>query len=81
MRKIQDCNISLRISKNLKNRFNDFSLQYELHSSSVIRQALLWYLQRQMDEELPRVDTSPTVSDRGGRSTEWLACRGEIEKS
>jgi len=74
MRKIQDCNISLRISKNLKNRLNDFSLQYELHGSSVIRQALLWYLQRQMDEELPRVISSqpPSVADEG-RQNGWLA--------
>jgi len=52
MRKIQDSNISLRISKNLKKRLTDFSLQYDLHSSSVIRQALLCYLQRQMDDKL-----------------------------
>jgi len=74
MRKIQDSNISLRISKNLKNRLNDFSLQYELHSSSVIRQALLWYLQRQMDEELPRVLSSqPSPIGEEGRQNGWLA--------
>jgi len=74
MRKIQDCNISLRISKNLKNRLNDFSLQYELHGSSVVRQALLWYLQRQMDKELPRVISSkPSPIEEEGRQNGWLA--------
>ena len=74
MRKIQDSNISLRISKNLKNRLNDFSLQYELHSSSVVRQALAWYLQRQMDEELQRTISSqpPSMADES-RQNGWLA--------
>jgi len=74
MRKIQDCNISLRISENLKKRLTDFSLQYELHSSSVIRQALLWYLQRQMDEELPGVLSSqPSSMADESRQNGWLA--------
>ena len=74
MRKIQDCNISLRISKNLKKRLNDFSLQYELHSSSVIRQALLCYLQRQTDENLPKaISSQPSPIGKEGRPSAWLA--------
>ena len=74
MRKIQDCNISLRISKNLKKMLTDFSLQYELHSSSVIRQALLWYLQRRMDEELPKgISSRPSPIGEEGRPSAWLA--------
>ena len=74
MRKIQDSNISLRISNNLKNMLTDFSLQYELHSSSVIRQALLWYLQRQRDEELPRtISSKPSPIEEEGRPSAWLA--------
>ena len=74
MRKIQDSNISLRISKNLKKTLTDFSLQYELHSSSVIRQALLWYLQRQPKEELPPIISSGTsLMAEGNRQNGWLA--------
>ena len=74
MRKIQDSNISLRISNNLKKRLTDFSLQYELHSSSVVRQALLCYLQRQMDEELPKVLSSQLSSiGEESRPSVWLA--------
>ena len=73
MRKIQDSNISLRISNNLKKMLTDFSLQYELHSSSVVRQALLWYLQRQMDEELPRtISSRPSSIGEEGRPSAWL---------
>ena len=74
MRKIQDSNISLRISKNLKNRLTDFSLQYELHSSSVIRQALLWYLQRHMQVERARaISSMPASMVDEGRPNAWLA--------
>ena len=74
MRKIQDCNISLRISKNLKKELTDFSLQYELHSSSVIRQALLCYLQGQMHDKLPGSTSpkTPLMADECQQSA-WLA--------
>ena len=74
MRKIQDSNISLRISENLKKTLTEFSLRNELHSSSVIRQALIWYLQRHMQEERSGV-TSSNPSPIGGevRSGAWLS--------
>ena len=74
MRRIQDCNISLRISENLKKNLTEFSLRNELHSSSVVRQALLWYLQRHMQEEKARaISSQPTPMGDGIRPSVWLA--------
>lgn len=70
MRKIQNENLSIRLTSNLKKRLIDFSLQHDLHTSCVIRQALALYLKEQMEPELPRLITGSMEHER--RPTAWL---------
>ncbi len=47
MRKIQNSNISFRVTNDLKERLTEFSLENDVHCSAVIRQALASYLKGQ----------------------------------
>ena len=62
MRKIQNSNISIRVTSDLKERLTEFSLENDVHCSAVIRQALVSYLKGQR----PRLvmDPSPLSQTR-----------------
>ncbi len=53
MRKIQNDNITFRVTNDLKSRLTEFCLENDLHNSAVLRQALVKYLKDQMEIELP----------------------------
>jgi hypothetical protein len=54
MRKIQNDNITFRVTTDLKSRLTEFCLENDLHNSAVLRQALVKYLkEQQMEMELP----------------------------
>jgi hypothetical protein len=55
MRKIQNDNITFRVTTDLKSRLTEFCLESDLHNSAVLRQALAQYLREQMKVELPRL--------------------------
>ena len=55
MRKIQNDNITFRITTDFKSRLTEFCLENDLHNSAVLRQALAQYLKEQMEVELPRL--------------------------
>ena len=55
MRKIQNDNITFRVTNDLKSWLTEFCLENDLHNSAVLRQALAKYLREQMDVELPRL--------------------------
>ena len=55
MRKIQNTNISFRATTDLKQRLTDYCLENDLHNSSVIRQALNFYLRQETKENMPRL--------------------------
>ena len=55
MRKIQNTNISFRATTDLKQRLTDYCLEYDLHNSNVIRQALNSYLRQETKENMPRL--------------------------
>ena len=54
MRKIQNANISFRVTNDLKERLTEFCLENDCHNSFVLRQALASYLKGQRKAELPR---------------------------
>jgi len=54
MRRIQNDNITFRVTTDLKNRLIEFCLDNDLHDSAVLRQALAEYLKEQMVVERPR---------------------------
>ena len=60
MRKIQNDNITFRVTTDLKGRLTEFCLENDLHNSAVLRQALAKYLKEQMEMELPRLVAKPT---------------------
>jgi len=68
MRKIQTENLSIRLTNTLKKHLIEFSLQHELHSSCVIRQALASYLKAQTE---PRPMVGSMEHER--RPSAWLA--------
>ena len=70
MRKIQNTNLSIRLTSDLKKRLIEFSLQHDLHSSFVIRQALALYLKGQTETELPRLMVGSAEVER--RPSAWL---------
>jgi hypothetical protein len=55
MRKIQNDNITFRVTTDLKSRLTEFCLDNDLHNSAVLRQALAKFLKEQMEVELPRL--------------------------
>jgi hypothetical protein len=55
MRKIQNDNITFRVTNDLKSRLTEYCLENDLHNPSVLRQALAKYLKEQMAVELPRL--------------------------
>ena len=55
MRKIQNDNITFRVTTDLKCRLTEFCLENDLHNSAVLRQALVKHLREQMAVELPRL--------------------------
>ena len=56
MRKIQNDNITFRVTTDLKKRLTEYCLENDLHNSAVLRQALARYLkEQQMEMELPRL--------------------------
>ena len=55
MRKIQNANISFRVTNDLKERLTEFCLDNDVHNSFVLRQALASYLKGQRKAELPRL--------------------------
>ena len=55
MRKIQNTNISFRVTNDLKERLTEFCLDNDCHNSFVLRQALVSYLKGQRKAELPRL--------------------------
>ena len=57
MRKIQNNNITFRVTTDLKKRLTEFCLENDLHNSVVLRQALVVYLKGQRKTELPRLLT------------------------
>ena len=62
MRKIQNANMSFRVTTDLKKRLTKFCEENDLHGSLVIRQALAVYLKRQKEAELPRLmEPSPSA--------------------
>jgi len=62
MRKIQNSNISLRVTNDLKERLTEFSLENDLHCSTVVRQALATYLKGQRPRLM--MDPSPLSQTR-----------------
>ena len=55
MRKIQNANMSFRVTTDLKKRLTKFCEENDLHGSVVVRQALAVYLKGQKEAELPRL--------------------------
>ena len=55
MRKIQNDNITFRITTDLKSRLTEFCLKNDLHNSAVLRQALAQYLRERRKAELTRL--------------------------
>jgi hypothetical protein len=55
MRKIQNDNITFRVTNDLKSRLTEFCLENDLHNSSVLRLALAKYLKEHKEVELPRL--------------------------
>ncbi len=54
MRKIQNANITFRVTGDLKHRLTEYCLENDCHNSAVIRQALASYLKAQMEAGLQR---------------------------
>ncbi len=61
MRKIQNANISFRVTNDLKKHLTKFCQENDLHNSFVIRQALALYLRGQMVPELPHLKHNASV--------------------
>jgi predicted transcriptional regulator len=55
VRKIQNANMSFRVTADLKKRLTKFCEENDLHGSLVIREALAVYLKRQKEADLPRL--------------------------
>ena len=55
MRKIQNDNITFRVTTDQKKRLTEYCLENDLHNSAVLRQALARYLKEQRTVELPRL--------------------------
>jgi predicted transcriptional regulator len=53
MRKIQNANITFRVTNDLKERLTEYCLENDCHNSVVIRHALASYLKAQREAELP----------------------------
>jgi hypothetical protein len=69
MRKIQNANITFRVTNDLKERLTEYCLQNDCHNSVVVRLALASYLKAQRETELPRL-MAPQSS---APSTGWVA--------
>jgi hypothetical protein len=69
MRKIQNDNITFRVTTDLKSRLTEFCLENDLHNSAVLRQALVKYLKEQMEVELPRLIVRHTADLGAHHST------------
>ena len=54
MRKIQNDNITFRVTNDLKSKLTEFCLENDFHNSAVLRQALAKYL-KEHEVELPRL--------------------------
>ena len=55
MIKIQDANITFRVTGDLKHRLTEYCFENDCHNSVVIRQALASYLKAQMEAGPPRL--------------------------
>ena len=55
MRKIQNDNITFRVTTDQKKRLTEYCLENDLHNSAVLRQAIARYLKEQRTVELPRL--------------------------
>ena len=55
MRKIQNANITFRVTNDLKERLTEYCLKNDCHNSVVVRLALAAYLKAQREAELPRL--------------------------
>ena len=71
MRKIQNANITFRVTNDLKERLTEYCLQNDCHNSVVVRLALASYLKAQRETELPRL----IVPQSSAPSTGWVAGR------
>ena len=60
MRKIQNDNITFRITTDLKRRLTEYCLENDLHNPAVLRHALARYLKEQRTVELPRLVAEPS---------------------
>ena len=69
MRKIQNANITFRVTNELKERLTEYCLQNDCHNSVVVRLALASYLKAQRETEPPRL-MAPQSS---APSTGWVA--------
>jgi hypothetical protein len=67
MRKIQNANITFRVTNDLKERLTEYCLENDCHNSVVVRLALASYLKAQRETELPRL-MAPSAP-----STGWVA--------
>jgi hypothetical protein len=54
MRKIQNDNLTFRVTTDLKSRLTEFCLENDLHNSAVLGRALTKYL-KEHEVELPRL--------------------------
>ena len=69
MRKIQNANITFRVTNDLKERLTEYCLQNDCHNSVVVRLALASYLKAQRETELPRLMAPQSSAPRAG----WVA--------
>jgi len=60
MRKIQNDNITFRVTTDLKKKLTEYCLENDLHNSAVLRQALTQYRKEQRTVELPRLVAEPS---------------------
>ena len=69
MRKIQNDNITFRVTTDLKKRLTDYCLENDCHNSVVLRQALAFYLKGQRETETSlRIAPASKPSGRERRS-------------
>jgi len=73
MRKIQNANITFRVTNDLE-RLTEYCLESDCHNSVVIRHALASYLKAQREAELPRLmgsslNSFDSIAPCGARET------------
>ena len=62
MRKIQNTNISFRATDDLKQQLTKFCEENDFHNSFVVRQALVLYLKRWLEEKSPNQTSEPVFA-------------------